>query len=65
MLRDVLMGKEGPRHDVVLLNAAAGLVAGDLGEKLSEGVELARKTIDSGLALQKLEELIQVSQGLE
>ena len=65
MLRDVLMGKEGPRRDVVLLNAAAGLVAGDLSERLSEGVDLARKTIDSGRALQKLEELIQVSQSLD
>ena len=65
MLRDVLKGKEGPRRDVVLLNAAAGLVAGDVVENLASGVELARKTIDSGLALQKLEELIQVSQGLE
>jgi len=65
MLRDVLMGKEGPRRDVVLLNAAAGLVAGDLSERLSEGVDLARKTIDSGRALQKLEEFIRVSQGLD
>jgi anthranilate phosphoribosyltransferase len=65
MLRDVLKGEEGPRRDVVLLNAAAGLVAGDLSEKLSEGVELARKTIDNGRALQKLEELIRVSQSLD
>jgi len=64
MLRDVLKGKEGPRRDVVLLNAAAGLVAGDLTDQLSEGVELAQETIDSGRALQKLEEFIQVSQSL-
>ena len=65
MLRDVLMGKEGPGRDVVLLNAAAGLVAGDVVENLAGGVEIARKTIDSGQALQKLEELIQVSQSLD
>lgn len=65
MLRDVLKGKEGPRCDVVLLNAAAGLVAGDVVGNLAEGVELARKTIDNGRALQKLEELIRVSQGLD
>lgn len=64
MLRDVLKGKEGPKRDVVLVNAAAGLVAGDLSEKLSEGVELARNIIDSGRALRKLEEFIKVSQSL-
>ena len=64
MLRDVLKGKEGPRRDVVLLNAAAGLVAGDLTDNLAEGVALAREVIDSGKALKKLEEFIEVSQSL-
>ncbi len=64
MLRDILQGKEGPRCDVVLINAAAGIVAGDLGENLADGVELARETIDSGRALQKLEQFIEVSQSL-
>ncbi len=62
MLRDVLKGKKGPRRDVVLLNTAAGLVAGDLRDNLADGVALAREVIDSGKALQKLEEFIEVSQ---
>ena len=65
MLRDVLKGKKGPRCDVVLLNASAGLVAGDLAENLAEGMELAQKTIDIGKALQKLEQFIEVSQSFE
>jgi len=62
MLRDVLKGEKGPRCNVVLLNAAAGLVAGDLSANLTEGVKLAQQTIDSGRALQKLEEFIECSQ---
>ena len=62
MLRDILEGKKGSRRDVVLLNAAAGLVAGDLVGNLREGVELAEESIDSGRALQKLQKFIQVSQ---
>lgn len=62
ILQDVLKGKKGPRRDVVILNAAAGLVAGDLMGNLRGGVELAQESIDSGRALQKLQEFIQVSQ---
>lgn len=62
MLKDVLSGKKGPKRDVVLLNAAAGLVAGDLARNLKEGVELARDAVTSGRAVDKLEQLIQVSQ---
>lgn len=62
MLKDVLEGKKGPRCDVVVLNAAAGLVAGDLAGNFREGIELAEESIDSGKALNKLQEFIQVSQ---
>jgi anthranilate phosphoribosyltransferase len=64
VLRNVLEGEKGPRRDVVLLNGAAALVAGDLCKNLTEGVELARETIDSGRAIEKLEKFIQVSQNL-
>ncbi len=62
MIRDVLKSKKGPRRDVVLLNAAASMVAGDIVGNLREGVELAREVIDNGRALHKLQEFIQVSQ---
>lgn len=61
-LRRVLQGEAGPLRDVVLLNAAAGLVAGDCAADLREGLELARASVDSGAALAKLEGLIRVSQ---
>jgi len=64
MLLMVLKGEKGPRRDIVLLNAAAALVAGEKAETIKEGIALARETIDSGRALEKLEGLITVSQKL-
>jgi anthranilate phosphoribosyltransferase len=61
ILRGVLAGKCGPMRDVVLLNAAAALVAGDKIASMSEGVTLSRKVIDSGKAMDKLEQLISFS----
>ena len=57
IIRDILEGKGGTRQDVVLLNAAAGLVAGGKARTLKEGVALARSSISTGAARSKLEEL--------
>ncbi len=59
ILRDVLSGKDGAPRAVVLLNAAAAIVAGEKADRLEDGLELARKAIDSGAALEKLEQLIE------
>jgi len=59
LLHAVFEGTPGPRRDAVLLNAAAALVAGDSAHSLQEGVPLARKALDCGGALAKLEELIE------
>jgi anthranilate phosphoribosyltransferase len=48
--RRVLAGEPGPYRDIVLLNAAAGLVVGGAAGDLAEGVELARASIDGGKA---------------
>jgi len=62
ILRNILSGATGPARDVVLLNAAAGLVAGDLRPDIASGVELAREVLESGAALQKLDDFIKTSQ---
>jgi anthranilate phosphoribosyltransferase len=46
------------------MNAAAAIVAGDRAKGLPEGVKLAAQAIDSGRALDKLEQLIKLSQSL-
>ena len=58
ILRNVLEGGPGPRRDIVLLNAAPAIVAGEAAATLEEGVSVAAKAIDTGAALDKLDKLI-------
>jgi anthranilate phosphoribosyltransferase len=53
----VLEGEKGARREIVLLNAAATLIAGDRAKDWIDGIELAAHSIDSGAALKKLEAL--------
>lgn len=57
----VLGGEKGPRRDIVLLNAAAGLVASGSARELAEGLVIARESIDSGRAGACLGRLVSVS----
>ncbi len=59
ILRAVLAGETGPARDVVVLNAAPALVAGGSADSIASGVTQAQAAIDSGAALDKLEQLIQ------
>jgi anthranilate phosphoribosyltransferase len=59
LLFDVLTGIPGARRDIVLLNAAAGLVAAGLAGDLKQGVEMGAEAIDSGQAAATLEKLRQ------
>jgi anthranilate phosphoribosyltransferase len=61
LLRQILNGDKVPQRDVVLLNAAAALLAGNKAPGLSEGVRLAAEIIDNGYAKNKLEQMIKVS----
>lgn len=61
ILREVLDGWEGPRRDVVLINAAAAIAVGGRAEDMTAGLELARASIDSGRACRALERLVEVS----
>ncbi|MDH3678447.1 MAG: anthranilate phosphoribosyltransferase [Acidimicrobiia bacterium] len=56
---DIIDGSEtGARRDIVVLNAAAGLVVGGVAADLSEGVEAARAAIDDGRTTKKLDDLV-------
>jgi len=59
--RRVLAGEPGPHRDVVVLNAAAGLVVGGAAPDLAEGVERAAASIEAGLAAAALERLVAAS----
>jgi anthranilate phosphoribosyltransferase len=56
-VREVFAGAEGGRRDAILLNAAGAIAAAGHAEDLREGLELARRALDSGAALARLDEL--------
>ncbi len=62
MARRVLAGDRGRHRDIVVLNAAAGLVVGGVASNLAEGVPLAASAIDDGCAASCLDRLVATSQ---
>lgn len=61
-LREALSGQKGAYRNCILMNAAAGLVIAGKVAHLRLGVVHAAEAIDSGRALEKLEEMIERSQ---
>ena len=62
LIERVLGGESGPAADMVALNAGAALYAADVCDTLSAGVALAKDTIASGRALNKMRDLANFSQ---
>ncbi|MCH8204068.1 MAG: anthranilate phosphoribosyltransferase [Candidatus Hydrogenedentes bacterium] len=58
ILKAVLDGEEGPRRDVVLINAAAAILVGDAAPDWTAAMGKARQSIDSGGARAKLDGLV-------
>ncbi|MDO1558512.1 anthranilate phosphoribosyltransferase [Brevundimonas sp. 2R-24] len=58
-IRRLLDGATGPYRDVVLLNAAAGLLVAERVETLAEGIALGAAAIDEGRARQALDRLVE------
>ena len=60
--REILSGRlHGPKRNIVLLNAAASLLAANRTTDLNDGLRQATQAIDSGAALEKLNQLIAFS----
>jgi anthranilate phosphoribosyltransferase len=60
-VQGVLEGELGPRRDIVVLNAAAGLMAARVAASIEEGIEAAAESLDSGAAGRSLDALISAS----
>jgi len=58
IVRGVLQGKKGCSRDVVLLNSGAALYVSGKADTIERGMGLAADSIDGGKALQKLEQLV-------
>lgn len=52
---------EGAKKDILLLNSGAALYVGKKVSSIKEGIEMAREIIESGRALSKLNELIEIT----
>ncbi|MHC4186085.1 MAG: anthranilate phosphoribosyltransferase [Planctomycetota bacterium] len=62
VVRDILEGREtGPRRDIVILNAAAAIIVGDLADDFDAAIEIADKAVKDGKALACLRKLVEVS----
>ena len=59
--KDVLSGKNGACRKIVLLNAGLAIVAGEKAKTVKEGISVAKDCIDSGAAIKKLRDLIEMS----
>ncbi len=64
IMRRVFNGEKGAFRDVIALNAAAAIYAGDLASDINKGLSLAESAIDRGQAIEKLESLIKLSNNL-
>jgi anthranilate phosphoribosyltransferase len=62
ILGDLLAGVRGARRDIVVLNAAAGLLVGGLVDDLADGVEAAQAALDDGRTEAVLQHLVATSQ---
>ena len=60
-LREVFDGADGGRRSAILLNAAGAIAAAGHAEDLREGLELARETLASGAAAERLGQLVAFS----
>jgi anthranilate phosphoribosyltransferase len=59
--RDVLSGKDSACRKIVLLNAALAIMTGQKATSIQEGIALAADCINSGAALNKLDDLIKLT----
>ena len=61
----ILSGKNvnDAKADIVFVNSAAGIIVGGKAENFKEGIEKAKKSIESGAAYKKLKDLIKMSGG--
>jgi len=58
---DILNGKKCPQRDIVVLNSAAAIYLVNDGINFKEAIKIAEDSIDSGKALNKLNQLIELT----
>ena len=64
IIQDTLSGKPGPAADILALNAGAAIYVAQKAASMSEGVDKAREIVNSGAALDVLQQLKTKTQNL-
>lgn len=59
--KGILNGEKGAKRDAVLMNAGAAIYLAGKANCIREGIELARKILDSGKAREQLEQFVEFS----
>jgi anthranilate phosphoribosyltransferase len=59
--KNVFSGKNGACRNVILINAALAIIAGEKAQDIKDGIKVAADCIDSGAAVKKLQSLIEMS----
>ena len=60
-MRGILGGRGGPRADMALVNAGAGLYVAGQADSVADGYRLAADTVASGKAAEKLQALVDLT----
>lgn len=64
IIRDILNGTKGAPREMVLINAAAAIYLGNGAKTLQKGYDIASETIDSGKALNTLNNIVSFTNGM-
>lgn len=59
IIKGILRGEKGPKRDIVLLNAAAAIVAGNKARDFSQAIKMAEDSLDAGQAMAKLRGIVE------
>lgn len=62
--RGIFRGEKGAKRDIVVLNSACGIYISGKAGSITEGVKIAQDMLDSGKAMEKLEEMIKKTKEL-
>jgi anthranilate phosphoribosyltransferase len=63
-MMEALQGEPGPAYDIVALNAGTALYAAGVAGSIAEGLTKARSAIESGAAVAKMKQFVDVTQQL-
>jgi anthranilate phosphoribosyltransferase len=62
IVTNILNGKDdGPRKDIVVLNAAAAIIVAGCADDFPAAMDIASRSIGTGAAIERLEKLVKIS----